>query len=123
MFLGAFSAIRKAYDESTDAAKSVEASDKTVDKSEATRDDTMDLRNQVQPGNIQDLEKLDRLLASRPDLTPTAKQVGLYYPVVVFLFPSIWCEDRADINNTSVIDTIHSRIHYACRFTITWGRI
>ncbi|KAK0139233.1 Laminin subunit beta-3 [Merluccius polli] len=74
-YTGAFSAIKKAYDESTGAAKRVEASDNTVDRSEATREDTMDLRNQVQPGNIQDLEKLDRHLASRPDLTPTAKQV------------------------------------------------
>ncbi|KAJ3601988.1 hypothetical protein NHX12_029749 [Muraenolepis orangiensis] len=72
---GAFSAIKKAYDESTDAEKSVDASDKTVDQSEATRDDTKDLRNNVQPGNIRDLEAMDKLLASRPDLTPTAKQV------------------------------------------------
>ncbi|CAL8340721.1 unnamed protein product [Lota lota] len=74
-YTGAFSAIKKAYDESTGAASSVEASGKIVDRSEATRKETMDLRNQVQPGNTQDLEKLDRLLATSPDLTPTAKQV------------------------------------------------
>ncbi|KAG7279594.1 hypothetical protein CRUP_011687 [Coryphaenoides rupestris] len=72
---GALSAIKKAYDESTDAAKRVEASDKKLDQSEATREETMDRRNQVQPGNTQDLQDLDTLLGSRPDLTPTAKQV------------------------------------------------
>ena len=74
---GAISAIKNAHDESTDAAKSVDASDKIVDQSEATRKETEDLRNKVQPGNTQDLEKLDRLLATRPDLTPTAQQVGM----------------------------------------------
>jgi len=76
--LGALSAIKKAYDESTDAAKRVEASNKKVDQSEAIRKKTMDRHNQVQPGNTQDLQDLDTLLGSRPDLTPTAKQVGLY---------------------------------------------
>ncbi|XP_056441044.1 laminin subunit beta-3-like isoform X1 [Gadus chalcogrammus] len=74
-YTGALSTIQKAHDESTDAAKSVDASDKIVDRSEATRKETEDLRNKVQPGNTQDLEKLDRLLATRPDLTPTAQKV------------------------------------------------
>jgi hypothetical protein len=82
LFSGALSTIQKAHDESTDAAKSVDASDKIVDRSEATRKETEDLRNKVQPGNTQDLEKLDRLLATRPDLTPTAQKVRLS----VFLF-------------------------------------
>ncbi|KAM4597673.1 laminin subunit beta-3-like [Polymixia lowei] len=72
---GAFFGIKNAYDESTDAAKSVEASGKTVDQSAAVRGDTMDLQNQVQPGNTRDLDNLNQHLASRPDLTPVAKQV------------------------------------------------
>ncbi|KAM3877796.1 laminin subunit beta-3 [Diretmus argenteus] len=72
---GAFSTIKKAYDEAIDAAKRVEASGKTVDQSAAIRDDALDLQNQVQPANTRDLEKLNQHLASRPDLTPVAKQV------------------------------------------------
>ncbi|KAM6979742.1 laminin subunit beta-3 [Aplochiton taeniatus] len=72
---GAFSAIKTAYDESTDAAKSVENSGKTVDQSKALRENAKALQNQVQPGNIRDLDKLNQQLATKPDLTPTAKQV------------------------------------------------
>uniref|UniRef100_UPI003AAB3FD0 laminin subunit beta-3 n=1 Tax=Centroberyx gerrardi TaxID=166262 RepID=UPI003AAB3FD0 len=72
---GAFSAIKTAYDESTDAAKSVEASGKTVHQSAAVREDTLDLQNKVQPANTRDLAKLNQHLVSRPDLTPAAKQV------------------------------------------------
>lgn len=35
----------------------------------------MDLQNQVQPANTRDLDKLNQSMASRPDLTPVAKQV------------------------------------------------
>ncbi|XP_041744472.1 laminin subunit beta-3 isoform X2 [Coregonus clupeaformis] len=72
---GAFSSIKNAYDEFTDAAKSVEASGKTVDQSLAVREDALDLQNQVQPANTRDLEKLNQQLNTKPDLTPTAKQV------------------------------------------------
>ncbi|XP_029907597.1 laminin subunit beta-3 [Myripristis murdjan] len=72
---GAFSAIQNAYNESRDATKSVENSGKTVDQSAAARKDAKDLENQVQPANTRDLKKLDQNLASRPNLTPTAKQV------------------------------------------------
>ena len=76
-FSGAISAIQKAYDDSMDAAKNVDTSEKIVDRSKATREETKDLHNKIQPGNTQDLEKLDRLLATRPDLTLTAQQVGM----------------------------------------------
>ncbi|CAB1354088.1 unnamed protein product [Coregonus sp. 'balchen'] len=46
---GAFSSIKNAYDEFTDAAKSVEASGKTVDQSLAVREDALDLQNQLCP--------------------------------------------------------------------------
>ncbi|XP_036804074.1 laminin subunit beta-3 isoform X1 [Oncorhynchus mykiss] len=72
---GAFSSIKNAYDESTDAAKSVDASGKTVDQSSAVREDALDLQNQVQPENTRDLEKLNQQLNTKPDLSPTAKQV------------------------------------------------
>uniref|UniRef100_A0A674E3Z8 Laminin subunit beta-3-like n=1 Tax=Salmo trutta TaxID=8032 RepID=A0A674E3Z8_SALTR len=72
---GALSSIKNAYDESTDAAKSVEASGKTVDQSSAVREDSLDLQNQVQPANTRDLEKLNQQLNTKPDLSPTAKQV------------------------------------------------
>ncbi|XP_038869312.1 laminin subunit beta-3-like isoform X2 [Salvelinus namaycush] len=72
---GAFSSIKNAYDESTDAAKIVEASGKTVDQSSAVREDSLDLQNQVQPANTRDLEKLNQQLNTKPDLSPTAKQV------------------------------------------------
>nr|XP_046236163.1 laminin subunit beta-3-like isoform X2 [Scatophagus argus]XP_046236168.1 laminin subunit beta-3-like isoform X2 [Scatophagus argus] len=72
---GAFSAIKNAYDESTDAAKKVDASGNTVKESADVRKEAMDLQNQVQPTNTRDLDKLNQNLASRPDLTPAAKQV------------------------------------------------
>nr|XP_020473565.1 laminin subunit beta-3 isoform X3 [Monopterus albus] len=72
---GRFSAIKNAYDQSTDAAKKVEASGNTMNKSADVREETMDLQNQVQPANTRDLDKLNQNMASRPDLTPVAKQV------------------------------------------------
>uniref|UniRef100_A0A4W5MRY1 Laminin EGF-like domain-containing protein n=1 Tax=Hucho hucho TaxID=62062 RepID=A0A4W5MRY1_9TELE len=72
---GAFSSIKDAYDDSTDSAKSVDASGKTVEQSKAVRKDALDLQNQVQPANTRELEKLNHQLNTKPDLTPTAKQV------------------------------------------------
>ncbi|XP_029286569.1 laminin subunit beta-3 [Cottoperca gobio] len=72
---GAFSAIKNAYDESTDASKKVDGTGKPVKESADIREETMDLQNQVQPGNTRDLNKLNQSMASRPDLTPAAKQV------------------------------------------------
>ncbi|XP_049426216.1 laminin subunit beta-3 isoform X1 [Epinephelus fuscoguttatus] len=72
---GAISAIKNAYDESKDAADKVEASKKPVKESADIREDTLDLQKQVQPGNTRDLDKLNQNMASRPDLTPVAKQV------------------------------------------------
>ncbi|XP_040890794.1 laminin subunit beta-3 isoform X2 [Toxotes jaculatrix] len=72
---GAFSTIKNAYKESTDAANKVDASRDTVQESADTRKEAMDLQNQVQPANTRDLDKLNQNMASRPDLTPVAKQV------------------------------------------------
>ncbi|XP_068451065.1 laminin subunit beta-3-like [Clinocottus analis] len=72
---GSLTAIKNAYDESTDAAKKVDASKKPLKESADTRKDTMDLQNKVQPGNIRDLDKLNQSMAAKPDLTPVAKQV------------------------------------------------
>ncbi|XP_070758572.1 laminin subunit beta-3 [Enoplosus armatus] len=71
----AFSAIKKAYDESTDAAEKVDDSRNTVKESAKVREEAKDLKNKVQPANTRDLDKLNQNMASRPDLTPTAKQV------------------------------------------------
>ncbi|XP_034023528.1 laminin subunit beta-3 [Thalassophryne amazonica] len=72
---GDLSAIKNSYDESRDASKKVESTGKVVNQSAAIRQDTIDQRNEVQPANTRDLEKLNQTLATRPDLTPVAKQV------------------------------------------------
>ncbi|XP_062309966.1 laminin subunit beta-3-like [Osmerus eperlanus] len=72
---GAIAAIKKAYDESMDAGKSIGASSKTVEQSTGVRGDALDLQNQFQLANIRDLEKLKDKLATKPNLTPAAKQV------------------------------------------------
>uniref|UniRef100_A0A3Q3N640 Laminin, beta 3 n=1 Tax=Mastacembelus armatus TaxID=205130 RepID=A0A3Q3N640_9TELE len=72
---GQFSAIKNAYDQSTDATKKVDASRNTVKESADNREETMDLQNQIQPPNTRDLDKLNENMA-RPDLTPVAKQVN-----------------------------------------------
>lgn len=74
-YLGAFSAIKDAYDESTDAAKRVDASGNKVKESADVREETTDLLNQTQPANTRDLDNLNQSMASQPDLTPVAKQV------------------------------------------------
>lgn len=86
---GALSSIKNAYDESTDAAKTVEASGKTVDQSSAVREDSLDLQNQVQPANTRDLEKLNQQLNTKPDLSPTAKQVSLTLALILNPRPSL----------------------------------
>lgn len=73
--LGAFSAIKNAYDESADAAKKINANGNTLKESADVREKTKDLQNQVQPANTRDLDKLNQSMAFRPDLTPVAKQV------------------------------------------------
>ncbi|KAM9361786.1 laminin subunit beta-3 [Symphorus nematophorus] len=72
---GAFNAIERAYNESTDAAKKVDDSENTVKESADVRRETKDLQNKVQHANTKDLDKLNQNMASRPDLTPAAKQV------------------------------------------------
>ncbi|XP_034389496.1 laminin subunit beta-3 isoform X1 [Cyclopterus lumpus] len=72
---GSLTGIKNAYDESTDAAKKVDASRKPLKESADTREETMDLQNEVQPGNTRDLDKLNQSMASQPNLTPVAKQV------------------------------------------------
>uniref|UniRef100_A0A3P8XNR7 Laminin subunit beta 3 n=1 Tax=Esox lucius TaxID=8010 RepID=A0A3P8XNR7_ESOLU len=72
---GNFSAIKNAYDKSTDAAKKVSASENTVEQSTAVRKVATDLQNKIQSANTIDLEKLNQQLNTKPDLTPTAKQV------------------------------------------------
>ncbi|XP_042354687.1 laminin subunit beta-3-like [Plectropomus leopardus] len=67
--------IQNAYDESKDAAKKVDDTKKPVKESAEVREETLDLQKQVQPGNIRDLDKLNQSMASKPDLTPVAKQV------------------------------------------------
>ena len=74
---GAIAAIKKAYDESMDAGKSIGTSSKTVEQSTGVRGDALDLQNQFQLANIRDLEKLKDKLATKPNLTPAAKQVTL----------------------------------------------
>ncbi|XP_034442702.1 laminin subunit beta-3 [Hippoglossus hippoglossus] len=72
---GAFTAIKNAYDESTDAAKKVDASGNTVKESADKREETKDLQGNVQPDNTRDLNNLNQSMATQPDLTPVAKQV------------------------------------------------
>ncbi|KAM8913252.1 laminin subunit beta-3 isoform 2-T6 [Spinachia spinachia] len=72
---GALSAIRNAYNESTDAAKRVNSTKKLLKESADIREATMDLQNKVQPSNTGDLQKLNQNMASQPNLTPVAKQV------------------------------------------------
>lgn len=70
-----FNTIKKAYNESTDAANKVDATKDTVRESADVREDALNLRNRVQLPNIRHLNNLNRSMASGPDLTPVAKQV------------------------------------------------
>lgn len=74
-YSGAFSAIKNAYKESTEAAKKLDASGNVINDSAVVREETVDLYNQVQPANTHNLDKLNQSMASQPDLTPVAKQV------------------------------------------------
>ncbi|KAF7659927.1 hypothetical protein LDENG_00291050 [Lucifuga dentata] len=71
----AFSAIKDAYNKSKEAGEKVDGGMKTVKESASVREDAEDIQNQVQPANTRDLQKLNQNMASRPDLTPAAKQV------------------------------------------------
>ncbi|KAM9759319.1 laminin subunit beta-3 [Menidia menidia] len=71
----AFNTIKIAYDNSTDAEKKLNDTKNTVDESADLRKETEDLRDQVQPENTRDLNKLNTSMASQPDLTPVAKKV------------------------------------------------
>ncbi|XP_061543036.1 laminin subunit beta-3-like isoform X2 [Phycodurus eques] len=71
----AFSTIKNAYDESTDAAKKADTSKKTVKESADFREDTLDLQEKEYPNNTRELNKLNQSMASHPDLTPVAKKV------------------------------------------------
>lgn len=55
--------------------------------SAGVRNETMDLQNQVQPANTRDLDKLNQSMASRPDLTPAAKQVVTSHPFTISIVP------------------------------------
>ncbi|XP_041836366.1 laminin subunit beta-3 isoform X2 [Melanotaenia boesemani] len=72
---GAFTVIKNAYDESTDAAKKANASENVVKEAANFRKEAEDIQNQVQPVNTRDLSKLNQSMASQPDLTPAAKKV------------------------------------------------
>ncbi|XP_015254719.1 PREDICTED: laminin subunit beta-3 [Cyprinodon variegatus] len=71
----ALDAIKKAYDESTEAEKKVDSTEDTVKQSSDIREEAEDLQGQVQPNNTRDLNKLKQNMATQPDLTPVAKQV------------------------------------------------
>ncbi|KAM9364179.1 laminin subunit beta-3 [Pholidichthys leucotaenia] len=72
---GAFNAIKDAYDESTDAAEKVNGTRDTLKESADFRDRVKDVEGQVQPANTRDLTDLNTNMASKPNLTPVAKQV------------------------------------------------
>ncbi|CAL9704999.1 unnamed protein product [Knipowitschia caucasica] len=72
---GAFSAIKKAYNESTDTARNVSTSIKKLGKTTDTRKDLEDQLNQVLPINTKNLSRLNSSFASEPDLSPLAKMV------------------------------------------------
>ncbi|XP_030584440.1 laminin subunit beta-3 [Archocentrus centrarchus] len=72
---GAFTIIKNAYHESTNATKNVEASIYTIKESTNIQEEIKDIQSQVQPANTRDLDKLNNSMASQPNLTPVAKQV------------------------------------------------
>ncbi|XP_047437735.1 laminin subunit beta-3-like [Mugil cephalus] len=72
---GDFTAIKDAYDQSTDAAKKADGTSATVRESANIREEAMNIRNQVQPKNTRDLDTLNNNMASKPDLTPVANKV------------------------------------------------
>nr|XP_054590764.1 laminin subunit beta-3 isoform X2 [Nothobranchius furzeri] len=72
---GAFSAIKTAYKDSTDAAKKVNATEDIVKNASDLREQTSNVWERVQPGNTRDLKGLNSSMASQPDLIPAAKQV------------------------------------------------
>ncbi|KAL2090507.1 hypothetical protein ACEWY4_012770 [Coilia grayii] len=71
---GALDAIRKAYEDSSNAVKQAEATGQKVNESADLRQDALDMQD-VQLDNTKDLDKLNNLLATKPNLTPTAVKV------------------------------------------------
>ncbi|XP_076857494.1 laminin subunit beta-3 isoform X2 [Brachyhypopomus gauderio] len=74
-YAGAWAAIRNAYNTSTEAVRLAEATGDAVSKSSSLRDNAREIINHIQPANTNDLETLDRDMATLPNLTPTAVQV------------------------------------------------
>lgn len=74
LWTGAFSAIQDAYSDSTASAQRVNASEGTVDESAGIREEIEDVKK-VQPANHRELDRLNRSLASGPDLAPVAREV------------------------------------------------
>ncbi|KAK3512952.1 hypothetical protein QTP70_031695 [Hemibagrus guttatus] len=72
---GVLDAVKNAYNRSTDAVKRADRTADTVDRSVSVRDDAIKGLQNVQPINMQNLQLLSEELATRPDLTPTARQV------------------------------------------------
>lgn len=79
MLTGAFYAIQKSYETSTDAVKRADATKDSLKKSEGLRENALSDLNVVQPGNTKDLQNLKKDMATRPNLTPTAAKVR--YPL------------------------------------------
>ncbi|XP_017279258.1 laminin subunit beta-3 [Kryptolebias marmoratus] len=72
---GAFTTIKNAYKNSTDAAKKVTTATNKVEEATDLREQTKDIQSRVQETNIRDLNQLNQSMALQPDLTPAAKQV------------------------------------------------
>lgn len=71
---GALSAIKDAYNDSNAAAQRANASEATVDQSADIRKE-IEKEKRVQTANSQDLKGLDRDMGSGPDLAPLAREV------------------------------------------------
>ncbi|XP_046730465.1 laminin subunit beta-3 isoform X1 [Silurus meridionalis] len=74
-YAGVLDAVKNAFSRSTDSVKRADGTADTVDRSTSLRDEAIKGLNQVQPINTQNLQTLREDLATRPDLTPTAKLV------------------------------------------------
>ncbi|KAK2821103.1 hypothetical protein Q7C36_020446 [Tachysurus vachellii] len=74
-YAGVLDAVKNAFNRSTDAVKRADRTANTVDRSASVREDAIKGLQHVQPINMQNLQMLMEDLATRPNLTPTAKQV------------------------------------------------
>lgn len=77
LFVGVLDAVKNAFSRSTDAVKRADRSADTVNRSASVRRDATEGLKQVQPINTQKLQNLEKDLATRPNLTPTATQVRI----------------------------------------------